>query len=86
MSIINERAVTHGDAETTSRLYDPNDPLRYCRDMIRAKLSRAESGDTWFEDHFRDIRGYAEIALGILRKRERETPPCASDAGTTVQP
>ncbi len=72
-AIVEERHATHGDFFDNAVAYDPENPLRFPADMIRVKLIRACQGDPMHEDHWRDIAGYAEIALGILRRLRDES-------------
>jgi len=50
------------------RKWDP--VLKHCLIMICAKLARASQGNQYFEDHWADIKGYAEIALRRVDRLE----------------
>jgi len=69
------RQATHGDFGTTSHFVDiftkavtTNLPpsLRYAYTGIAIKMARILSGDSFYEDHWRDISGFAEEALKIV--------------------
>jgi hypothetical protein len=76
-NIIQSRALTHGDWATRAQLCQlmqnlarnaPNYDGMYfghreAIDMIIVKLSRILCGDPNHPDHWRDIIGYAELAL-----------------------
>lgn len=72
--VINERQVTHGDWHNTSRISqglkavmdangkdDIRPEQREALDMIAVKIARILSGDPDAEDHWEDIKGYAEL-------------------------
>jgi hypothetical protein len=75
--LLNERAKTHGDFAETARMSQALKSLmgtgyRYpelsdaqCEalDMIAVKIARIVSGDANEPDHWRDIMGYAQLAL-----------------------
>ena len=78
--IIKERTATHGSFEENSKISEglssyitkdmpiiPSAALR----AVFIKASRVIAGDPWFEDHWKDIKGYAELVLlEILEAKE----------------
>lgn len=78
MKLLEERAKTHGDYNETARTAQKlKDLFRYhafagkftpkqieSLDMIATKLARLLHGDINEPDHFRDIAGYALLAIG----------------------
>ena len=78
MKLLDERAKTHGDYLITSKITQriknmirnsPSYPdmtleQRESLDMIAMKMARIMSGDPSEPDHFRDIAGYALLAIG----------------------
>ena len=88
--LLNERAKTHGDFAETARMSQALKSLmgtgyRYpelsdaqCEalDMIAVKIARIVSGDANEPDHWRDIMGYAQLALNACTASESDpTPP-----------
>ena len=71
-ALLKTRQETHGDAWVTAVAYCQSDPLKYPLDMIHAKLARIYSGDATHEDHWRDIAGYAHMALMFLQRGRHE--------------
>jgi hypothetical protein len=80
--LLNERQTTHGDFSDNARhgqvLRDyfrasPNwehmdEVHRESLDMIACKLSRILSGQSTHDDHWKDIAGYATLALMACEK------------------
>lgn len=80
VALINERQKTHGDWRVTARLtralktaLESQDVDRVINlsvehrealEMILAKIARIVSGDQDHADHWRDIAGYALLAIG----------------------
>lgn len=76
--LLKERGSTHGDWKTQATFaqniktvlgLDTNPSLRpderEALEMISVKLSRILTGDAHFEDHWRDIAGYATLAADL---------------------
>lgn len=78
MQLLQERAKTHGDynqtaktAQMIKRLFqhapaqmDFSERQKESLDMIAVKLARIMCGDPHEPDHWRDIAGYALLAIG----------------------
>ena len=71
MSLIETRMVTHGDPWNTAIAYCPEDPLRYPRDMKRAKLARMISGGLHTE-HIVDLYEYDIMEQNFITRMERQ--------------
>ena len=88
MDILEERAKTHGDFETTADIaqalkgvvsdyYQPTSMTAVqveVLDRICTKIARIMSGNPDEIDHWRDISGYAELAV-----KDLEAEPSAGD-------
>ena len=82
-ALLEGREGTHGDyvknaAKTSAmkgQLASIEDPvLREAADAIVAKLARVASGGDCYEvDHFRDVAGYALLAVGYIRALKEAT-------------
>lgn len=84
--LLNEREKTHGDFAETARMSQALKSLmstgyRYpelsdvqCEalDMIASKIARIVSGDANELDHWRDIAGYAQLALNACTASESD--------------
>lgn len=92
MEVLNERASTHGDFDVGSAIEQelkaalrlgPNwqrmhPAQRSALEMICHKMSRILAGDHNFLDSYRDIAGYAQLALNCTA-----TLPAATDVTVT---
>lgn len=81
-ALLAERQTTHGDFTDNARngqglreffrgspRWAEMDPIhREALDMIAGKLSRILSGQASYDDHWKDISGYATLALMACRK------------------
>lgn len=77
--MLSEREKSHGDPIITGQIYErlcealtpvavPRTAIQtYAIDMIAVKLARICAGDPSFEDHWKDIEGYARLALNELQ-------------------
>ena len=84
--LLNERAKTHGDFAETARMSQALKSLmgtgyRYpelsdvqCEalDMIAVKIARILAGDPDQPDHWRDIAGYAQLAINACNASESD--------------
>lgn len=80
--LLNERESTHGSFSDNARIsqgfktlyrscpgWDRMTPIqREALDNIALKLSRILSGQAHEPDHFRDVAGYAQLAIRELQK------------------
>lgn len=48
-----------------------SEPQQESLDMIAVKISRILAGDADFEDHWRDIEGYARITADLLKPLDK---------------
>ena len=85
-NLLNKRAKTHGDFAETARMSQALKSLmgtgyRYpelsdiqCEalDMIAVKIARIVSGDANEPDHWRDIAGYAQLAINACNASESD--------------
>ena len=75
------RLETHGDFHTTSDIFARFEEgaeslpfrLRYAYIGIAIKMARILNGDPLYEDHWRDIAGYAEEAVKIINDAKGES-------------
>lgn len=99
MSLLQERAKTHGDYARVARLSQNLKLLIRSEDhhlsyeqlesleMICVKIARIVSGNSNEPDHWRDISGYAELIYNKKRACHREPdeePPDADDLCSPV--
>lgn len=80
VAVLDERERTHGPFENTAIIaqaikgamreataWDNMDPLfREALDMIASKMARIANGHPYEPDHWRDIAGYAELAIRAI--------------------
>jgi hypothetical protein len=85
--LLAERGQTHGDYSVHARI--TQELKNYFRaqkkamrpvqwetlDMIAHKIGRILAGDPEFEDHWRDIAGYATLTADEIMQRAHVTPP-----------
>lgn len=97
--LLNERKKTHGDFAETARMSQALKSLmgtgyRYPKlsdvqcealDMIASKIARIVSGDANEPDHWRDIAGYAQLALNACTAVEHD-PIRRHDEGNPSTP
>lgn len=83
-NLLAERETTHGSFADNSRLAQSvkaiwrsspgwerlSDRQREALDMIAGKAARALSGNGQHQDHWDDIAGYAQLALGVQQVSE----------------
>lgn len=81
-AILAERKTTHGDYSThagysqdikllmkrSENWSDMTDHQRETLEMIAHKIARILAGDHTFDDHWRDIAGYATLTAARLKK------------------
>ena len=77
--LLSERSTTHGSFADNARAgqmlraafrssanwHDMPDEHKEALDMLACKLSRILSGQSRYEDHWRDIAGYATLAAKV---------------------
>lgn len=80
--LLNEREKTHGPFKETARVYgeiigafrsfhegcEGTEEVHCAADMIAMKLARICAGNPMEPDHWRDIAGYAELALRSIEE------------------
>ena len=83
--LLTERATTHGDIISNAVAYEEmtaafwnnasqalgeNTLLAYPLDMIFMKLTRIATGDPTYEDHWKDLVGYAELGMKLAQTKQ----------------
>jgi len=63
---------------STNRAANMTPYQRETIDMICHKLGRIATGDTWHEDHWRDIAGYATLTADRVKQRNSANQPPAA--------
>ena len=77
---LNSRTKTHGNFSDVAKVYDiikttlengkfyheANATQRTALNMIAYKLARIVSGNPWYGDHWKDVKGYAQLVLEHL--------------------
>lgn len=94
MSVLNERTRTHGKWEENARITqsimrilqtgqrwpDMEDQMLEAMHLIAHKMHRIVNGDPNFEDHWRDMAGYATLVADTLLSRQEAAPVPVEDS------